>query len=111
LAAIKISLSSDARHDLKDIQDYIGGEKESPQTALRVIEKIIDRMEDLLNQPNSGTLLSPKVNFPTNYRYVKSKGYLIFYRYENNKIFVDRIIYGKRDFISILFPNTENEID
>ena len=42
-------------------------------------------------------------------RYVKSKSYLIFYRYENNQIFVDRIIHGKRDYISILFPYEENE--
>jgi len=111
LAAIKASLSFEARHDLKNIQEYISEEKESPQTALRVIEKILDRIEDLLNLPNSGTLLSPKVNFPTNYRYVKSKGYLIFYRYENNQIFVDRIIHGKRDYISILFPDIENETD
>ena len=111
LAVIKANLSSEARHDLKNIQEYIGEEKESPKTALQVVEKILDRIGDLLRLPNSGTLLAPKVNFPTNYRYVKSKGYFIFYRYENNQIFVDRIIHGKRDYISILFPYAENEDD
>ena len=109
MAAIKANLSFEARHDLKNIQEYIGEEKESPITALQVVENILDRIGDLLRLPNSGTLLAPKVNFPTNYRYVKSKGYFIFYRYENNQIFVDRIIHGKRDYISILFPYEENE--
>jgi plasmid stabilization system protein ParE len=99
------SLSAEARRDLKNIQDYIADEKESPQTALRVIEKILDRIEKLLSLPDSGTLLSPKVNFPTNYRYVREAGYLIFYRHEDNQIFVDRVIHGKRNYITLLFPS------
>jgi len=102
---IKPDLSAEARRDLKGIQDYISEEQERPLTAVKVIEKILDRIEDLLDFPDTGTLLSPKVNFPTNYRYVREAGYLIFYRHENNHIFVDRIIHGKRDYIAILFPN------
>ena len=101
---LKPLLSAEARRDLKDIQDYISDEQESPITAVRVIEKILDRIEDLLAFPDTGTLLYPKVNFPTNYRYVRAAGYLIFYRHEDNKIFVDRIIH--RDYISILFPDS-----
>ena len=97
-------ISVEARRDLKDIQSYITDEQESPQNALKVIEKILDRIERLLNFPDTGTLLSPKVNFPTNYRYARSAGYLIFYRHENNKIFVDRIIHEKRNYIMVLFP-------
>jgi len=98
------SLSAEARRDLKNIQDYISDEKESPLTALNVIEKILNKIEKLLSLPGSGTLLSGQVNFQTNYRYVREAGYLIFYRHENNQIFVDRIIHSKRDYINILFP-------
>ena len=107
---LKPSLSSEAKKDLKNIQDYISEEKESPLTALKVIENILDRIERLLDFPGTGTLLSSKVNFPTNYRYVRASSYLIFYRHENNQIFVDRIIHEKRDYITILFPETEGEI-
>ena len=99
-------LSAEARRDLKSIQDYIADEMESPNAALLVIEKIIDRMERLLSFPDTGTLLYPKVNFPTNYRYARAAGYLIFYRHEKNKIFVDRIIHEKRNYIAILFPES-----
>ena len=97
-------LSSEARRDLKIIQDYITDEQESPQAALKVIEAILDRIERLLDFPDTGTLLFPKVDFPTNYRYARAAGYLIFYRHENNKIYDDRIIHEKRDYITILFP-------
>ena len=105
LALATLSLSAEARRDIKSIQDYIAVEKESPQTALRVREKILDKIENLLRLPDSGTLLSSRVNFPTNYRYAKAAGYLIFYRHEDNQILVDRVIHGKRDYIAILFPN------
>ena len=105
----KPSLSSEARRDIKNIQDYIADDKENPKAALKVIEQILDKIEDLLRSPNSGTLLSPKVNFATNYRYKKAAGYLIFYRYESDQIFVDRIIHEKRDYITVLFPNLINQ--
>ena len=100
----KIVFSAEARRDLKNIQDYIANEQERPQAALKVIESILNKIEKLINLPASGTLLSPKVNFPTNYRYTSASGYLAFYRHENNQIFIDRIIHGKRDYITILFP-------
>jgi len=101
-------LTAEARRDLKGIQDYIANEQESPQAALKVIETILDRIEDLIGFPDTGTLLFPKVNFPTNYRYARAAGYLIFYRHENDLIFIDRIIHGKRDYIAILFPQEED---
>ena len=99
-------LSAQARKDLKEIQGYISNEQESPQAALDVIEKILNRIESLLNFPDTGTLLSPKVSFPTNYRYARAVGYLIFYRHEEDLILVDRIIHGKRNYITILFPES-----
>ena len=102
---IKPVLSAEARRDLKAIQGYISEEQENPLAAVRVIEKILNRIKDLLDFPGTGALLSPKVNFPTNYRYARAAGYLIFYRHESNCIFVDRIIHGKRDYIAVLFPS------
>ena len=96
--------SEEARHDLKSIQNYIADERESPQTALKVIECILARIEKLIDFPNTGTLLAPKVNFPTNYRYVRASGYLAFYRHKNDQILIDRVIHEKRDYIAILFP-------
>ena len=99
--------STEARRDLKGIQEYISNEQESPQTALKVIENILDRIERLISFPDTGTLLSSKINFPTNYRYVRTASHLIFYRHENNIIYVDRIIHEKRNYIAILFPESE----
>jgi plasmid stabilization system protein ParE len=66
LALFKPVLSSEAKRDLKAIQEYIADEQESPQNALKVIESILERIEKLLDFPDTGTLLSPKINFPKN---------------------------------------------
>ena len=103
---IRLVLSTEARNDLKAIQDYISKEQESPQGALKVIENILERIERLISFPDTGTLLSPKINFLSNYRYARASGHLIFYRHENSTIYVDRIIHEKRDYITILFPDS-----
>jgi plasmid stabilization system protein ParE len=107
---LSLALSAEARRDLKSIQDYISKEQESPLAAIKVVEKILENIENLLVFPDTGTLLSPKVNFKTNYRYARSAGYLIFYRHEKNGLFVDRIIHCKRDYIAILFPDEGGEM-
>jgi len=101
--------SNKARQDLRKIQEYISNEQESPQDALKVIENILNRIERLISFPDTGTLLSPKINFPTNYRYARAASHLIFYRHENSNIYIDRIIHEKRDFIAILFPGNLND--
>jgi plasmid stabilization system protein ParE len=106
-----VSLSAEARRDLKAIQTYISEDQESPQAALGVIEKILSKIENLIQFPDTGTLLAPKVRFDTNYRYVKACGYLIFYRHEKEQILIDRIIHGKRDYISILDPALREDKD
>ena len=98
--------SAEARRDLKDIQKYISNEQESPQAALKVVENILERIERLISFPDTGTLLSPKTNFPTNYRYTRAASHLVFYRHENSIIYVDRVIHEKRDYIAILFPES-----
>jgi plasmid stabilization system protein ParE len=46
-----ISLSAEARRELKEIQAYIGEERESPQAALKVIENILAKIENLIRFP------------------------------------------------------------
>ena len=104
-ATPKPKFSTEAKRDLISIRDYLINEKESPRAALKIIEIVLNRVDKLQTFPKAGKLLSTKVNFLTNYRYITAENYLIFYRYEKNQILVDRIIHGRRDYIAILFPD------
>ena len=105
----ELFISPEAKRDLRDIQAYIGDKLERPKAALNVVSGIIEKIASLRQFPQKGTLLASKVKFAASYRYVCSGNYLIFYRYKNDKIFIIRIIYSRRDYIKILFPELKND--
>ena len=99
-----LSISPEARKDLEGIKTYICKELENPIAAVNVVSRIIKSLKNLKKTPGIGIPLSSKVSFDTSYRFLVCGNYLAFYRHENKAVFVDRIIYGRRDYIKILFP-------
>ena len=100
----KILISPVAKKDLEEIKNYICEELENPIAAVNVLSRITKKIKNLKKTPGIGVSLSSKVPFDTEYRFLVCGNYLAFYRYEEKTIFVDRILYGRRDYIKILFP-------
>ena len=99
----KIKLSPKAIEDLQEIKSYIENDLQNPIAAKNTLNKIISTYEDLSIFPESGIPVQKYVPFTTDYRFVIANNYSIFYRIENNTVFVIRILYSKRDFLNILF--------
>jgi plasmid stabilization system protein ParE len=97
-------ISAAARKDLEDIKTYISEILENPVAASNVISRIIKSIKNLKDMPGIGPRLSARVPFETNYRFLVSGNYIAFYRNEAKTLFVDRILYGRRDYVKILFP-------
>lgn len=89
--------------DLDDIWEYIATETENPMLAQVIINKILSAIEKLQAFARMGTVLSKKVPFPNNYRFLVVDNYMIFYRYEFSDIYVGRILFGSRNYLRILF--------
>jgi len=53
--------------------------------------------------PESGSSLSAIIGFDTDYRYLVCDNYIAFYRIENKNVLMVRILYGKRNYMQILF--------
>jgi len=100
----KIEYSPDAFSDLEQIGDYIEQELMSPVAAYNIITKILDSIENLSVFPLMGMQLSSLADVDSDYRVLVCGNYLAFYRYDDIYVYIDRIIYGKRDYIAILFP-------
>lgn len=92
-----------ALKDLQEITAYITAELCSPDAATGIVEKIISRYEQLAEYPMMGAELSAVLNVKTDYRYLVSGNYLIFYRVEGEYISIYRILNGRRDYMRILF--------
>ena len=99
----RIVISPLAKNDLLDIRKYIVTELENPVAAEKILTQIVKRISELKNFSHIGARLSSITKIETDYRYLVSGSYLIFYRSKEKTVYVDRILYGKRDYLSILF--------
>jgi len=100
---VKIRYSAVAIRDLEQIGDYIAGNLKNPAAALNTVRKIQNAIDNLADFPNIGTPLSPVSEECADYRFLICGNYLVFYRPQTAEVYIDRILYSKRDYLSILF--------
>ena len=91
-----------ARQDLDEIFDYIAYELRNPSSAAETINVILDAAESLEGFPFIGSAVKGLPFAVDEYRFLGARNYLIFYRVTDSRIFVDRILYNRRDYLPLL---------
>lgn len=99
-------LSDEAQNDLAEIKAYITEELENPDAALATVKKITKNIRILKNHAYAGAPLSSITDTDSDYRFLVCGNYLVFYRACESNIYVDRILYGRRDYMRVLFDDT-----
>lgn len=105
----KLHLSPEAQEDLSEIKAYIAEDLENPQAALSTVTKITKTIRMLQDHTLIGTPLSAVADVNSDYRYLVSGNYMVFYRVAGKDVFIDRVLYGRRDYLRILFADTQEE--
>ena len=96
-----LHLSEEAKNDLLEIKSYI---------ALATVSRITKKLRILQNHAQAGAPLSSIADIESDYRFIVSGNYISFYRAYGSEVFIDRIIYARRDYMRILFgDSTTNE--
>ena len=98
-----IHISPEATEDMRGIKEYITMELETPSAAVNTVSKITKAIRGLSSFPGIGAPLSSIVDVQTDYRYLVSGSYLVVYRYEQDDVYIIRVLYGRRDYMKILF--------
>ncbi len=98
-----LHLSREAQKDLRNIRAYISIELENPQAGLSTVGRITKTMRVLKDHAQIGTVLPVEENREYGYRYLLSGSYMIFYRVCGEDVYVDRVMYGRRDYLHALF--------
>ncbi|BBB91821.1 MAG TPA: type II toxin-antitoxin system RelE/ParE family toxin [Methylomusa anaerophila] len=106
---MKVCISPEAQNDLQGIKNYIAMELDHPMAALDTVSKIVEAVCRLKGFPDSGAPLSAILDMKTDYRFLVSDSYLVFYRHEGESIYVVRILYGRRDYMRILFGEQQKD--
>ena len=100
-----IHYSPKAQNDLDEIWEYITAHLCNPQAAENTVNKIMDTVDELENFSETGALLSSVTAIESDYRFLTSGNYMVFYRVNGQDVYIDRVLYGRRDYLRILFPD------
>ena len=98
-----IKFTPEALNDLKEIKAYISDELCSEQSANNVVAQIIASIRQLQQFPELGAPLSSIVNIGVPYRFLVCGNYNAFYKVNGTDVFIIRVLYGRRNFMRILF--------
>lgn len=100
---VSVKFSPEALKDLDEIYDHIANVLKRSDAADNTVNKILDKTDLLSDNPEVGIQLFFENDLFSGYRYMVLDNYLAFYRITTESVLVDRVIYGKRDYIKILF--------
>ena len=98
-----LHLSEEAQNDLVQIKAYIEERLLNPSAALATVSKITKSLRILRTYAKAGALLSSIAEVESDHRFLVSGNYLSFYRTYGNEVYVDRILYARRDYMRVLF--------
>ena len=99
----ELRVSPEAANDLWRLRHYIAVQLDSPVAAQKLVSHILESVRRLADFPKSGSPLSSVLDIETDYRFLVCGDYLIFYRLEQQTVSIVRILYGKRDYLKLLF--------
>ena len=91
------------------IWDYISSDLQNVSAAERMVNGVMDDVDHLENHAELGALLSSIADVESDYRSLVTGSYLTFYRVQGSDVYVDRVLYGRRDYLRILFGDTPDE--
>lgn len=105
----EIGFTPDALEDMKKIKAYITDELCNEQSAISTVQKIMKRIRLLEDFPEIGAPLSSVISIETRYRFLVCGNYTAFYKIEDDKVRIIRVLYGRRNFMQMLFGMSYDE--
>ena len=88
---------------ISDLRNYTEVLHEVAAAAIAAVRRITNRIRVLRNHAYIGARLSSIVTIESDYRYLVSEQYLIFYRVHGKDVYIDRILHGHRNYMRVLF--------
>lgn len=105
----KLHYALDVQRDMDEIWDHIAEERQNVGAASALIDSILDDIEQLADFPELGPPLSSIADVESDYRFLVTGNYLTFYRVYGTDIYIDRVMYGRRDYLRVLLGAQEED--
>ncbi len=105
----KLLYSSEALNDLDEIWTYINNELQNPAAAKKIVSDILDTIEKVQDFAEIGPPLFMITEFESDYRFLVCGKYIAFYRVMDIEVHIDRVFYGRLNYMRILFGILQND--
>lgn len=102
MSKYKIEYSKDSKQDLIGIKQYIKYNLQEPKIAENLINKIREEINKLKDNPEIYSIIDEDIIKKLEIRKIIVDNYIVFYRIKNEVIEIVRIMYGRRNWISLL---------
>jgi len=76
---------------------------QNPESASNTVDGIMDTVDKLNDFPEMGPPLSSITDIESAFRFLVCGNYIAFYHLNGEIVSIDRVLYGKRDYIRVLF--------
>lgn len=96
---MKLRITPLVAEDLKNIKEYIAEDNEG--MAVKTIQEIYTRMENIQQFPCMGSDLSKRVGFRTDYKYVISGNYVVLFKIGDEYVEIYRVVNRHQDITQI----------
>ena len=96
---MKLRINPLVAEDLKNIKEYIAEDNE--EMAVKTIQEIYTRIENIQQFPYMGADLSKRVSFRTDYKYAISENYVVLYKIRDEHIEIYRVVNRYQDITQI----------
>ena len=96
---MKLRINPLVAEDLKSIKEFIAEDNE--EMAVKTIEEIYTRIEDIQQLPHMGADLSKRVSFRTDYKYSVSGNYVVLYKVGDEYVEIYRVVNRYQDITKI----------
>ena len=97
-----IEYSMESKQDLIDIKRYMKYNLQEPNTAQKLIAKIKKEIDSLKDNPEMYSIIDDDIIKSFKIRKLVIDNYIVFYRINDEKIQIVRVMYGRRNWITLL---------
>ena len=109
----KVIVTEPAQKDLRDAVSYISNELKNKQAAFNLLDLVEKTAKSLADMPERYAVVDDEILSREGFRFIPIKNYLLFYtvRKETQTVVIQRFLYARRDWMTILKLNTATKIE
>lgn len=105
---MKLQYLPAARQGIQETRDYLANTLKNTAAAQKFVCNVLRCVSLLKENPYMGTPLNSRFPIETDLRYLVVSKHLVFYKVTTQTVLVVHVIDGRRDYMSVLFDQTES---